>query len=108
MLSVGKKPDGSFKDTRVNIERHRGFVVHIAYRDLLQELNQSSATLDADESELDQLGLAITAFEGSRIPRLANCRIALSCSCYDIQELGDIPQSIIYGEVSHIYRRRNN
>ena len=57
MLSVGKKPDGSFKDTRVNIEQRKDFVVHIAHREVLDELNQSSATLAADISELDQLGL---------------------------------------------------
>ena len=103
MLSVGKKPDGSFKDTRINIEQRRDFVVHIAQREMLQDLNQSSATLAADESELDQLDLEITEFEGSRLPRIRDCRVALACSCYDIQELGGTPQSIIYGEVSHIY-----
>ena len=103
MLSVGKKPDGSFKDTRVNIEQRRDFVVHIAHRDMLEDLNQSSATLDADISELDQLGIETTAFEGSRLPRIEACRIACACECYDIHELGSTPQSIIYGRVRHIY-----
>ena len=103
MLSVGKKPDGSFKDTRVNIEQRREFVVHIAHREMLQDLNQSSATLDADISELDQLGIETTAFEGSRLPRIEACRIACACECYDIHELGSTPQSIIYGKVNHIY-----
>ena len=103
MLSVGKKPDGSFKDTRVNIEQRRDFVVHIAHRDMLQDLNQSSATLDADVSELDQLGIETTVFEGSRLPRIEACRIACACECYDIHELGSTPQSIIYGRVRHLY-----
>jgi flavin reductase (DIM6/NTAB) family NADH-FMN oxidoreductase RutF len=103
MLSVGKKPDGSFKDTRVNIEQRRDFVVHIVHREMLQDLNQSSATLAADVSELDQLGIETTAFEGSRLPRIEACRIACACECYDIHELGNTPQSIIYGRVRHIY-----
>jgi len=103
MLSVGKKPDGSFKDTRVNIEQRKDFVVHIAHREVLDELNQSSATLAADISELDQLGLATTAFEGSRLPRIKACKIAYACECYQIHELGSTPQSIIYGKVNHIY-----
>jgi flavin reductase (DIM6/NTAB) family NADH-FMN oxidoreductase RutF len=103
MLSVGKKPDGSFKDTRVNIEHRRDFVVHIADRGMLQDLNQSSATLDADISELDQLGIETTAFEGSRLPRIEACKIAYACECYEIHELGSTPQSIIYGKVKHIY-----
>ena len=103
MLSVGKKPDGSFKDTRVNIEKRRDFVVHIAHRELLEDLNQSSATLAANVSEVEQLGIETTAFPGSRLPRIEACRIAYACECYEIHELGRTPQSIIYGKVNHIY-----
>lgn len=103
MLSVGKKPDGSFKDTRINIEQRRDFVVHIAHREMLEDLNHSSATLAADISELDQLGIETTAFEGSRLPRIEACRIAYACECHEIHELGSTPQSIIYGRVKHIY-----
>jgi flavin reductase (DIM6/NTAB) family NADH-FMN oxidoreductase RutF len=103
MLSIGKKPDGSFKDTRVNIEQRRDFVVHIAHREMLEELNQSAATLDADVSELDLLGLKTTDFKGSRLPRIKACRLAYACECYQIHELGSTPQSIIYGKVNHIY-----
>ena len=103
MLSVGKKPDGSFKDTRVNIEQRKDFVVHIAHREVLQDLNQSSATLDANISELDLLGIETTRFEGSRLPRIKACKLAYACECYEIHELGSTPQSIIYGKVNRIY-----
>ena len=103
MLSVGKKPDGSFKDTRVNIEQRKDFVVHIAHREMLEDLNQSSATLAADVSELDQLDIETTLFEGSRLPRIRACKIAYACECYQIHELGSTPQSVIYGRVNHIY-----
>ena len=103
MLSVGKKPDGSYKDTRVNIEQRKDFVVHIAHRGVLEDLNQSSATLAADVSELDLLGIETTRFEGSRLPRIAACRVAYACECYQIHELGSTPQSIIYGKVNRIY-----
>ena len=103
MLSVGKKPDGSFKDTRVNIEQRKDFVVHIAHRAMLEPLNQSAATMDASESEVDQLGLETVTFEGSRLPRLKDCRVAYACTCYDIHEIGDTPQSVIYGEITHMY-----
>ena len=103
MLSVGKKPDGRFKDTRVNIEQRKNFVVHIAHREMLEDLNQSSATLDADISELDQLGIETTMFEGSRLPRIEACKVAYACECYQIHELGSTPQSIIYGRINHIF-----
>jgi flavin reductase (DIM6/NTAB) family NADH-FMN oxidoreductase RutF len=103
MLSIGKKPDGSFKDTRVNIEQRKDFVVHIAHSDMLEDLNQSSATLDADISEVNRLGIETTEFTGSRLSRIKACKVAFACECYQIHELGSTPQSIIYGKVSHIY-----
>ena len=70
---------------------------------MLQALNDSSATLDADTSELDQLDIETAAFEGSRLPRIKVCRIAYACECHEIHELGNTPQSIIYGKIRQIY-----
>jgi flavin reductase (DIM6/NTAB) family NADH-FMN oxidoreductase RutF len=103
MLSIGKKPDGSFKDTRVNIEQRKDFIIHLAHREMLDDLNNSSATLDAGVSEIDQLGIETTELEGSRLPRIKACRIAYACECYEIHELGAVPQSIIYGKIRQIY-----
>ena len=64
MISVGRKPDGSFKDTRVNIEQRHDFVIHIVQLSMLEAMNQSSATLPAGVSEIRQLGLALTGFPG--------------------------------------------
>lgn len=103
MISVGKKPDGSHKDTRVNIEQRDDFVVHIAHLGLLDPLNQSSATLPAEVSEVEQVGLSTTAFKGSRLPRLSASRIAFGCENYQIQEIGGTPQSLILGRVKGVY-----
>jgi flavin reductase (DIM6/NTAB) family NADH-FMN oxidoreductase RutF len=103
MISVGKKPNGEFKDTRVNIEQRRDFVVHIAHREVLDEMNQSSATLPAEESELEALGLDTCTFEGSRLPRVTDCRVAFGCECHEIKEIGGVPQSLILGLVKGVY-----
>jgi len=103
MISVGKKPDGSPKDTRANIAERRDFVVHLAHEELLEPLNRSSATLPAGESEVDLLGLALTPLSGSRLPRLSDARIALACELYRLQEIGPLPQALILGRVKQIY-----
>ena len=103
MISIGKKPDGSFKDTLVNIEQRSEFVVHIVSRDLLGPMNQSSATLAQEHSELEITGLKTVPFDGSRIPRLVNTRVAFACECYEIIRLGSIPQSLVLGKISCIY-----
>jgi flavin reductase (DIM6/NTAB) family NADH-FMN oxidoreductase RutF len=103
MLSVGKKPDGSFKDTRVNIERRGHFVVHIPRRDQAQLVSASAATLPAGESEVARLGLETAPFRGFGLPRLADCAVAYACRAWEIRELGDLPQSLILGRVHRLY-----
>ncbi|MDX1486866.1 MAG: flavin reductase family protein [Acidiferrobacterales bacterium] len=103
MISVGRKPDGSFKDTRVNIEQRHDFVIHIVHLSLLEAMNQSAATFPADVSEVQQLGLTLTDFAGSRLPRLADCRVAYACECYQIQDIGPTPQALILGRVREVY-----
>lgn len=103
MLSVGKKPDGSFKDTRVNIEQRERFVVHIAHREQAQVLTQTSATLPAGESELEREGLVSVPFDGFELPRLVDCRVAYACERYQIEEIGGTPQALILGRVRAIY-----
>lgn len=103
MISVGKQPDGSHKDTRVNIETRKDFVIHITHREMLEAMNASSATLPPEVSEVEELGLETTSMEGSRLPRLAAARVAYACELYDILEIGNGPQSVILGRVNSIY-----
>ncbi len=103
MISVGQKSDGSPKDTRVNIEERRDFVVHIAHEALLEPLNRSAATFSAGESEVDLLGLSLTPMAGWRLPRLADARIALACELFQLQEIGPSAQALILGRISRIY-----
>lgn len=103
MLSLGKKPDGTAKDTRVNIEARSSFVIHLPYVEQINRVNDSSATLPAGVSEVSELGLELTDFPGSRIPRLADCRLAMACELYEIKELGPVPQALIFGRLTHLY-----
>lgn len=102
-ISIGKKPDGSYKDTRVNIEERSHFVIHIAHRGLAESMTETSRTLPHGESELERIGLSVTEFEGFPLPRLNDCRVALACELYEIQELGTTPQSLVFGTVRSIY-----
>ncbi|MCW8945418.1 MAG: flavin reductase family protein [Sedimenticola sp.] len=103
MLSLGKKPDGTAKDTRVNIEARSSFVIHLPHVEQINRVNESSATLPAGVSEVSELGLELTDFPGSRIPRLADCRLAMACELYEIKELGPVPQALIFGRLTHLY-----
>ncbi|MEH6473208.1 MAG: flavin reductase family protein [Halopseudomonas sp.] len=103
MISVGKKPDGSDKDTHANIEARSHFVIHIPSREQLEVMNQSSATLPAEISEVDELNLETVSFEGCPLPRLKQAKIAYGCECHEIHPIGDTPQAMIIGRVNQIY-----
>jgi flavin reductase (DIM6/NTAB) family NADH-FMN oxidoreductase RutF len=103
MISVGKKPDGSDKDTHVNIKTRQHFVIHIPSREQLEVMNQSSATLPAEQSEVDELHLETVSFAGFSLPRLKDAKIAFGCECYEIHNIGNTPQAMILGRVDKIY-----
>lgn len=103
MLSVGKKPDGSDKDTHRNIRERKHFTIHIADESMLDALNQSSATLDRNDSELDRLGLDTSIIDNHPVPRLTDAKIAYACVLNDIHLVGATPQAVIYAEVRSIY-----
>lgn len=103
MLMVGKKRDGSHKDTRVNIEQRRHFVVHIPSTRHIDAVNNSSASLDFGDSEVSRLDLDTVEFAGSRLPRLRDCGVAYACSLYRMQQVGGVPMSMILGEIHQVY-----
>jgi flavin reductase (DIM6/NTAB) family NADH-FMN oxidoreductase RutF len=82
MLSIGKKVDGSLKDTRRNIVERKHFVVHIAHREMAPMVTASSRELAENDSELTQLGLQTVPFGNFPVPRLSDCRIAFACRFY--------------------------
>jgi flavin reductase (DIM6/NTAB) family NADH-FMN oxidoreductase RutF len=103
LLSIGHKPDGTRKDTWVNIEQRCEFVVHIAGRDMAGPMVASSATLPHGESELERQGLATASIAGFRLPRLVGPRVALCCVKHAIHTIGNEAQGLIIGEVRSIY-----
>ncbi len=109
MLSIGKKADGSPKDTLKNIEERSDFIVHIAHRELAPQVTATSASLPHGKSELDELGLETTPIldangqSVSRLPRLRAARIAFVCSMERVLEIGNQPQGVVFGNVHHVY-----
>jgi len=103
MISVGRKPDGTPKDTKVNIEERGHFVIHLVDETTLDDMNTSSLTLDYGDSEVSRLGLKTVNFEGFSLPRLEKANIAFACTRYQMLQLGDSPQSVIFGLIHQIY-----
>ena len=103
MISVGKKPNGDNKDTLTNILKNKKMVIHIASEHQADIVTQTAATLMHGESELANSGLTTSAFDDFPLPRLEQCDIAYGCELYEIKELGDVPQTLIFVEVKQLY-----
>lgn len=103
MISVGKKSDNENKDTLTNVLKNKKMVIHIASEKLADIVTQTAATLAHGESELNDTSLSTTAFEGFSLPRLEQCDVAYGCELYEIKELGDLPQTLIFVEIKHLY-----
>jgi len=103
MMSVGKKPSGEIKDTTRNVLETGNLVIHIASVHSSEAVTNSAATLDHGESEVTANDLELTEFEGFPLPRLAECEIAFGCRLFEVKEIGDTPQSLIFAEVEQVY-----
>ncbi len=102
MISAGKKDAKEEKDTRLNIRERKDFVVHIPSTRHLASVNASAATLAHGESEVDLAKLDLTSIEGFELPRIVDCDIAIACSLYRLDEIGNTPQAVIYGEIQSV------
>lgn len=110
MISVGKKPNGEQKDTLTNILKNKKMVIHIANESQAEAVTQTAASLEHGESELslfDTETLNAVPFEGFELPRLAQCDIAYGCELFEIKEIGDVPQTLIFVEVKQLYVSSN-
>lgn len=103
MFSVGHKPDGSLKDTYHNILQRKEFVVHIAGCDQAQAVTKTAKGLALGESELDYAGLETELFDGSPLPRIAGAPIAMQCELYEVKEIGNKPQFLVFGQVKKMF-----
>ncbi len=103
MISIGLQPDGSTKDTLVNIQRTGELVIHIASAEHVEALNQSAASLPYGESELSASSLTTTPMDGSTLPRLSETKIAFSCTLDHVHLIGKAPQSLVFAQVKSAY-----
>lgn len=102
MLSIGKKSDGSDKDTRKNIIRDGHFVIHIPDDSQVNDVSASAASFDYQTSEVDALQLATQPFADFSLPRLCDTRVAFACTRYRIEDI-TASQAMVLGEIQTIY-----
>jgi flavin reductase (DIM6/NTAB) family NADH-FMN oxidoreductase RutF len=102
---AGVKRDGVKKDTVVNIEFAKDFVVNIVDEALAEAMNQASAEYPSDVDEFKEVGLTPAKSELIRAPRVAESPVNMECKLTQILESGEAAAGghIIIGEVVRVH-----
>lgn len=105
VFSPTLRRDGSKKDTLLNIEATKEFVVNSAVAGLAVQVNQSSADLPSGESELSFTGLHASPSIKVKPPGVAESPVHLECKLLQIIPVGNGPLSgnLVIGEVLMIH-----
>ncbi|TAH37870.1 MAG: flavin reductase family protein [Planctomycetota bacterium] len=98
-LGIGRRRDGTRKDTARNILDTGEFVAHLVEHEHLEAMVASSAELPPEASEPEQLGLELVSSERVGVPALAAARVRLECRLERHIEIGDGPSDFILGRV---------
>lgn len=77
-LGVNRK-DGISKDTARNILENKQFVVHIISKEILEDANQTAASLSPLDSELSRTNFTLRPSSFVDVPSIQEAKIALEC-----------------------------
>lgn len=89
------------KDTPRNVKATEQFVVNTVTRELVEQMNATSATLPPGESEFDHADIERAASVVVDPPRVKAAKVAFECELYDWLEIGR--SDLILGEVVHAH-----
>jgi flavin reductase (DIM6/NTAB) family NADH-FMN oxidoreductase RutF len=100
-FSVGRKRDGRKKDTLVNVEFSKDFVINIVTEAISAAMNQTSGEYASHVDEFKEAGLTAIQSDLVKPPRVAESPVNLECRLLQILEFGEPPRisSFVIGEV---------
>jgi flavin reductase (DIM6/NTAB) family NADH-FMN oxidoreductase RutF len=97
--SVGKK------DTLRNVTATGEFVVNLATAPLLEQVNNSAARFDPEDSEVEALDIAMEPSLTVTPPRVAASPVSIECTLHSLNELGD--STVVLGDVTMVTVRED-
>ncbi len=101
MVSIGSRENGEKKDTWKNIEETGEFVINIVTKELLEKMNISSISFDAEIDEFEKAGLTPEKSTIVKAPRVAESPVSIECRKFEIINIGKV--GIVFGEVLNFH-----
>jgi flavin reductase (DIM6/NTAB) family NADH-FMN oxidoreductase RutF len=103
-LGIGRKRDGSKKDTLVNIELTKDFVINLVTEGLAEAMNQTAGEYPIDVDEFKVAGLTPIRGDFVKSPVVGESPINMECRLLQILEYGEFPRinNFVIGEVIQV------
>lgn len=89
------------KDSPTNASETGEFVFNLVTEDVVERMNETAATLSADESEFDHVGLERAPSTTVEPPRVDAAKAAFECTLHDTIDVGG--SVLVLGEVQHVH-----
>lgn len=102
MFSITGKKDGK-KDTLINIEERKEFVVHIASAEQKDLVHATGEDLPYGVSEREKIGLSVSAGQWIKTPRVNEFPIAYECVLEKLVEVGN--NVVVIGRILGVHYR---
>lgn len=104
VIGIGRRSDGTLKDTALNIEANGDFVVNLVDEGIAHAMNVAATDFPPDQSEIDPAGLDLVASSLVAPPRLAQAPAALECRNHTTL-LVATDRRLVVGEVLAVHTR---
>lgn len=102
MIAIAaQRSNGKRKDTAINIEKTKEFVVHITDEFNIEDINETSAPLKYEDNELERTSLTLISSSIIQTPAVKEANIRFECKLDQMIQLGtkNDGADLIIGEV---------
>lgn len=97
-VSIGHRRAG-VKDTLANLRARASFCVNVVTEDLLDAMNETSASVSPGVDEFELASLTRRTATSVDAPFVSACRAVLECTVRAEVDLGDVPNTFVVGQV---------
>ncbi len=100
-VSIGRHKNRK-KDTMVNIETTKEFVINSVSEELVEQMDRSAIEFEASVNEFEQVGLTPEPSIIVKPPRVKEAKIAMECKLYERLAFG-ADFTLVIGQVVHFH-----
>ena len=105
VFSPVNRPDGSKKDTVLNIEENGQFVINVVSFAIAEKMNLTSGDFGFEENEFEIAGLTTVDSFKVKPPRVKESSAQFECELIQIVSVGEGPMAanLIIGKILHLH-----